>query len=151
MLEEGTGKSPSRGWGWPLLLVTPALLIGLAAAFGEGSVVDWVIRQGFAPVCHQIGDRAIAVAGSRLVVCARCAGFYSGLAAAGIIVAAADGLGRRWRVQTVWFLLLIPLAVDGTANLLGVWSTPAAGRAVIGLLAAVPLAAALSETRHATI
>jgi hypothetical protein len=39
--------------------------------------------------------------------------------------------------------------VDGTANLLGLWQTSAALRAIIGVAAAVPLALLLVGERHA--
>jgi uncharacterized membrane protein len=139
------------GWWWALLLTAPALLIVMAALFGEGSVVDLVVRKAFAPICHQIADRGILVGSSHLVVCARCTGFYGGLAAAGLATAAAGSLGQRRRMPSAWFLLIVPLVADGMANLLGVWATPAAVRAAIGLIAAVPLATALTGIRHATI
>ncbi len=144
-------NAPFRGGRWVLLLTAPALLIGLAAVAGEGSLLDAVVRSGFAPFCHQIPVRSPVVGTGHLVVCARCGGFYGGLALAGGSAWLAGALGVRWRVHTAWFLLLLPLAVDGTANLVGLWNTPEALRAAIGLAAAAPLAMALPGIRHATL
>ena len=125
--------------GWlpgALLLLLPALLLGLAGMAGPGSEVDRIIRSVFAPFCHQHLDRCLLL-GRTLPVCARCAGFYAGLA---LVAGVGLGLGRVVRVRLIGLLGLLPLLVDGSANLLGLWVSPAPLRALTGGLAAVPLA-----------
>ncbi len=132
-----TGRALRPGW-LPavLLLLTPALLLGLAGLAGPGSEVDRIVRYVFAPFCHQQSDRCLLF-GASLAVCARCAGFYAGLA---LIAGAGLGLGRVVRVRPVGLFALLPLVVDGSANLLGLWASPAPLRALTGVLASVPLA-----------
>lgn len=130
-------------WRWGMLLLAPALLIALASVGGGGGVLYGVVREAFGVLCHQLPERSYAIAGTVVVVCARCTGFYAGLAAIGAAGAVAGRFGVRWYVNRAWFLLVLPLAIDGTANLLGLWNTPAAVRSATGLSAAVPVAAAL--------
>lgn len=128
---------------WGALLTAPALLILFAALFGPGTLVDQVIRVAFGPLCHQIPARSFTAGGGPLVVCARCTGFYAGLALGGLGVAGYH-IFRPIRGPRRWLLFLfVPLAVDGAANLLGIWESPALLRAATGVLAAVPLAALL--------
>ena len=119
--------------GWPLsrLLFLPALLLLSAALAGSGSAWEGLVRSAFAPLCHQQVDRCLLLGGA-LPVCARCAGFYFGLA-----VVALTCSGRKFRPGLL--LAGIPLVVDGGANLFGLWMTPAGLRALTGVLAAVPL------------
>ncbi len=135
VLGEGGRRGP-----WPLLLTLPFVFLLLALAVGTQHPLSVVVETAFAPLCHQIPERSV-LWGRPLAVCTRCAGFYTGLAAAGLAGAAAAVLGWRGRVAApVVILCLVPLAVDGTANLAGLWSSPAGARAVIGLIAALPLA-----------
>jgi uncharacterized membrane protein len=125
--------------GWlpgAILLLVPALLLGLAGLSGPGSEVDRIVRSVFAPFCHQQLDRCLLF-GAPLAVCARCAGFYAGLA---LVTGVGVGLGRVVRVRPAGLLGLLPLVVDGGANLLGLWASPAPLRALTGIVAAVPLA-----------
>ncbi|MFO7769551.1 MAG: DUF2085 domain-containing protein [bacterium] len=138
----GSAAGPRGGarWFWPLLLVLPAAFLLLAAAAGPESPIGTIVEAGFAPFCHQIPGRSL-LGGRPLAVCTRCAGFYTGLALAGMTGAAAAAAGWRGRVPgAVLAAGLAPLAVDGTANLLGLWASPAAVRALIGMVAALPLA-----------
>jgi uncharacterized membrane protein len=134
---------------WGLLLAAPALLVVLGAAGGYGGL-DHVVHLAFRPFCHQIPERSFVAGGVTLAVCARCTGFYLGLAAVGAVVAFAAGFGARWQIRrSVVLLLLVPLAVDGTGNLLGLWATPDLTRALTGVVAAAPLTILILGARHA--
>jgi uncharacterized membrane protein len=131
------GQPLRSGWlPGAILLLLPALLLGPAGLSGPGSEIDRIVRLVFAPFCHQQFDRSLLF-GHSLAVCARCAGFYAGLA---LVAGAGLGLGRVVRVRPIGLLGLLPLLVDGGANRLGLWASPAPLRALTGVLAAVPLA-----------
>jgi uncharacterized membrane protein len=142
----GTAGRLPRPWWLPgvLLLLAPAVLLGLAALAGPGSDVDRIVRWVFAPFCHQQSERCLLF-GASLAVCARCTGFYAGLA---LFAGAALGLGRLPRVRPVGLLALLPLVVDGSANLLGLWASPAPLRALTGVMASVPLALLVLGGHH---
>ena len=139
---EGARRAP-RDRGrllWPLVLALPLLFLLLAVLAGPQSVVALLVERGFAPLCHQIPERSLLM-GHPLAVCTRCAGFYTGLALAGAVGAVLGAVGWRRRVPgLVLVAALLPLGVDGGANLIGLWSSPPLLRALIGLLAALPLA-----------
>lgn len=134
-----------------VLLVIPLTLILLAAISGHGSLLESAVRLAFRPVCHQHADRSFLIFGSALPVCARCTGFYAGLAIAGLISLLAIRIGLGWRTGMAIFLLAVPLVVDGLANILGLWNTPNMIRAVTGACAAVPLALALMGSRNGNV
>ncbi len=148
----GSGSPPSiPAPVWILLLWTPALLILLAAAAGPGTLIHGAVDLAFRPFCHQTPERSLLLFGNTLVVCARCTGFYGGLGVFGIIAALAYTFGLKKRVPRRAFILVLPLAIDGTANLLGIWATGALLRSVTGIMAAAPVAAALLGNRYETV
>jgi len=122
----------SESWLRTLLMLLPAMLLFSGGMAGPGSAWEGIVRSAFAPFCHQQLDRCLLLGGS-LAVCARCVGFYSCLAA----FALTGFGGGRFRPRHL--LAGLPLVVDGSANLLGLWLTPAMLRALTGVLAAVPL------------
>ena len=136
---------------WILLLWTPALLILLASATGPGTLIHGAVDLAFRPFCHQTPERSLLLFGNTLVVCARCTGFYGGLGVFGIVAASVYTLGLKKRVPRRAFILVLPLAIDGTANLLGIWATGAFLRSMTGILAAAPVAAALLGNRYETV
>ena len=127
------------------------ILILIAVFSGHGTLLEGAVRLAFKPFCHQHADRSFIVLGNVLPVCARCTGFYAGLAAASLISLLTIRAGIGWRVGTAVFLLAIPLVVDGMANSLGLWNTPNMIRAATGVCAAVPLALALMGSRNGNV
>jgi uncharacterized membrane protein len=89
----------------------------------------------FTPLCHQVPDRCLHIAGGPFAVCARCFGIYLGFFLGALAYPAVRGFGRP-RPPALWALLLatLPLAVDAGANLLGIWDSPAGLRLVTGLV-----------------
>jgi uncharacterized membrane protein len=125
-------------WAWPVLGVTLWLaLIFLApwlAARGASSSAR-VIYAAFSPTCHQIAGRCFALGGQPLAVCGRCLGIYAGFAAGLALYPFVRGFSKLALPKARLFLLLtLPLAVDGTAGLLGVWRSPIGLRFATGLL-----------------
>ena len=144
------GRNSSRVLLWGVILILPVLFIALAAWSGEGSVIEVAARLAFRPLCHQYADRCYELAGSTMVVCARCAGFYLALGLIGLGASLAARFGLRWRTSTLLFLLVVPLLVDGAANLFNIWDTGAILRSLTGVAAAAPLALLLIGSRDGT-
>lgn len=134
---------------WASLLAVPGLLILAAALTGPAGPVDRIVRAAFAPFCHQLPERSLHWNGSSIVVCARCAGFYAGLALTGVLAAPIWWLRRSARLDRPVLILLVPLVVDGLGNLLGLWSTPSFLRALTGAMAALPPVLLLMRTPDA--
>lgn len=133
------------------LLMLPAVLIAVSVAAGEGTMVDTAIRMAFKPFCHQQPDRSFELFGTVFVVCARCTGFYLVLGLAGLSAAVAAHAGLKWHVPDTALWLMLPLALDGTGNLLGLWSTPGTVRAMTGAVAAAPMSLAILGRRDSNV
>jgi len=133
---------------WALAACAPALLIVIAVLSPEGGLVDQLARSVFAPFCHQDPTRSLLLQGHLLPVCARCTGFYMGLALAGTLLFGALIAGRRTPAARAWLWLLLPLAIDGLANLTGAWQTPDGVRLAVGAAAALPFALLIMDSRR---
>lgn len=138
------------------VLVAAALAFLFAAGIFFAPVLDstgspWgkVLRLVYAPVCHQLPERSLAVGGVPQAVCARCAGLYlggvAGLAAGALLLA---GTGRRPR--PLWLAVaLAPTAVDALLPWLSLPQLPALPRLVLaipgGAVAALFLAVGIAD------
>lgn len=95
-------------------------------------------------LCHQIPDRCFKLNGKPLPICSRCTGIY-----AGIIL----GFLTNFFEPLVWInsfypaliftILLIPIGIDGTGQLLGFWKSNNPRRFLTGFLAGVPAGATI--------
>jgi uncharacterized membrane protein len=84
------------------------------------------------PVCHQMPERSLTLAGSVMAVCARCAGLYMG-GILGLLAAAAAG---AWTKRTpVWVLAaaVLPTALDAMASFAGLPSLSNVPRLALGV------------------
>lgn len=103
-------------------------------------------RLPFSMICHGIPERSLRIADHLLPVCARCTGIYLG----GILSALAALLLRvRSASLALGIALMSPLAIDGTAQALGLWATGNPARFATGMLfAAGFVTAAVAYTRR---
>jgi len=69
-----------------------------------------VLRQVYAPLCHQIPARSLTLGARPLAVCARCTGLYVG-GVAGLLVAAALALGNGPRARPWWLFAAVAPSV----------------------------------------
>jgi uncharacterized membrane protein len=80
----------------------------------------WVIYHSFAPLCHQIAERSLYVAGHPLAVCARCTGVYAGFAACLVLYPLLRPLRRTDAPRRAWLLIAaLPTTVDFLVNFTG--------------------------------
>jgi uncharacterized membrane protein len=119
---------------WVLAIVAPPFLInsGIAAS---------PIYTFFSYICHQIPERSFHVLEHQFAVCSRCFGVYFGLLA-GIVtyplwrpVDSIEPLPRFWL-----FLSLIPVGIDWTLGVLGIWDNTHLSRFITGLILGVTCA-----------
>ena len=95
----------------------------------------------FGYICHQISDRSFHIEGEPFAVCSRCFGVYFGLAFGFAVyplwrnVTEIEPLPRFWL-----FLSLIPIAIDWSLTVLGIWENNHLSRFVTGLILGVACA-----------
>jgi len=85
--------------------------------------------------CHQLPDRSPQFEGAIFPLCFRCTGLYLSVITS-FMCLTLDGGRRRIpevRSAVALSLLIVPLFVDGWANLLGLWSSPGWVRALTGV------------------
>jgi uncharacterized membrane protein len=100
----------------------------------RGAALGSWLRAFYAPLCHQIPERSIEVAGGTQAVCARCAGLYAG-GILGLVVAAALLVPRGRSIRARWLAIaLAPTVVDALLPWIGLPALPNLPR----LLLAVP-------------
>ena len=118
--------------------------------FNSGALTS-AVHNSFAMLCHQLPDRALMVNGHLTLVCARCAGFYSGL----LIGWTLFGL-VYWRKEQIlnvavnkagYFLIaiLIGILVNVAGQFLGMWNTPVWLRFLPGLILGAALIAVIYQ------
>ncbi|MEF8864515.1 MAG: DUF2085 domain-containing protein [Salinibacter sp.] len=95
-----------------------------------------VVRDGFAPVCHQMPARSLHVGGVPVALCDRCTGIYVGL----VLGVAGTGWGSDlWGMigaygRYVFLGAIVPVGLDWAGPLLHLWENGPASRILTGLL-----------------
>lgn len=118
-----------RVWTVGFVVVVIWVLLILAAAFASG------LFNFFSYVCHQIPARSFHIAGEPFGVCSRCCGVYFGL----VVGFAAYPIWRNVEntepPPRVWlFLSLVPIGVDWSLTVFGIWENTQASRLITGLI-----------------
>lgn len=130
------GRSRARLVWYALLVGTGTLLVLALLPPLLSAEMGAVIRQSFAPVCHQMPSRSLHIGGEPVAICDRCSGIYLGLV---VGVAATGWGGSLWEPfgTTGRYLLLgslVTLGIDWIAPLLGLWENGPISRVPTGLL-----------------
>jgi len=119
---------------WLLAVITPPLLLtsGISAS---------PIYTFFGYICHQIPERSFHLFGYQFAVCSRCFGVYAGLLL-GILtyrlwrpVDSVEPLPRFWL-----FLSMVPIGIDWSLGVFGIWENTHFTRFVTGLILGVACA-----------
>jgi len=95
----------------------------------------------YAPFCHQLPDRCYYLHGLPLPVCSRCLGFYIGFFLSSLFypVFSCRLTGSLTSRPGLLLFLAMPLAIDGLAGLLKIWSSPLPLRTLTGFIFAAVL------------
>lgn len=124
-------------WGGLLLLAAAAPLSWAAGLYPLAARLYWL----FHFICHQEPARSLWIAGHPMAICARDVGLYGGLWV-GVLMA-------LWRRPSLpgWLVVMcvLPMALDGGTQLLGLRESTNVLRLVTGGLAGIPTAAYLGS------
>ena len=118
-----------------LILISTFLLFSIFAAplfenIGYPKLAH-VFYLGFSDSCHQQDVRSFHLNGTKLAVCSRCFGIYFGLILASIFYPFIHEKNLHPRILIIF---LMPLALDGTTQLLGFRQSNNTLRFITGLL-----------------
>ena len=101
-------------------------------------------RLPFRLICHGIPERSFTIAGHLLPVCGRCIGIYLGA-----VVSASIALAVRARRGSIALgvVLMLPMALDGFAQAIGIWTSGNGPRFITGLVFAIGFTTAILGRR----
>lgn len=99
------------------------------------SIISSPIYTFFSYICHQLSDRSLHIAGHQMAVCSRCFGVYFGLAAGVLAYPLWRSIDEIEPIPRFWlFLSLIPISVDWSLTILGIWENTHLSRFVTGMI-----------------
>ncbi|MDQ3131284.1 MAG: DUF2085 domain-containing protein [Acidobacteriota bacterium] len=120
-----------------LIVFTWVFLILLApfAAVNNFTGVSAPIYKFFSYICHQIPARSFHYAEYALAVCSRCFGVYFGLFFGFIIYPLFKKIEEVEPLPRFWlFLAMIPIGIDWTLGVFGIWENTHFSRFVTGMI-----------------
>ncbi len=132
-----------RAWGVTLAIVFAWVFAIVAAPVAReiGLGIAGPLYAFFGYICHQLPERSLHFDGHPLAVCTRCFGVYLGLFA-GILaypfwrrIEDVEPLARIWL-----FLSLIPIGIDWSLTVFGIWENTHISRFLTGLILGVACA-----------
>ena len=120
-------------WIWTLGFVL--FWVGLIVAAPLVSNISSPIYTFFSYVCHQIPERTLHISGHPMAVCSRCFGVYFGLLAGIVLYPFWRALDETEAVPRFWlFLSLIPITIDWSLTVFGIWENTHWTRFLTGLI-----------------
>ena len=125
---------------WAIALSVVILWLGLIVAApmlqAEGmKAAATPLYHFFSYICHQIPERSLHLAGFQLAVCSRCFGVYFGLAAGFLIYPLWRPIDEIEPLPRIWlFLSMIPIGVDWSLTIFGIWENTHLSRFVTGTI-----------------
>ncbi|MEP7211945.1 MAG: DUF2085 domain-containing protein [Acidobacteriota bacterium] len=115
---------------WFLLILGAPL-----AAAGRITSVSGPLYHFFSYICHQMPERSLHLAGFQLAVCSRCFGVYFGLLAGILVYPLWRPIDEIEPLPRIWlFLSMIPIGVDWSLTVFGIWENTHLSRFVTGTL-----------------
>lgn len=125
---------------WTIGLLVTILWLGLilvppiAKANGAESI-STPLYSFFNYICHQRVDRSFFIIGEKFGVCSRCFGVYLGLVFGFVLYPLWRKIDDVEPITRIWlFLSMIPIAVDWSLTIFGIWENTFETRLVTGLL-----------------
>ena len=125
-------------------VATGVVLLWASAIAARAAGINWVADPLYGLydlICHRIPERSFHLAGEQFGVCSRCSGVYFGLFAGFALyplwrrIEDTEPLARFWL-----FLSLIPIGVDWSLTVFGIWENTQASRFITGLILGVACA-----------
>lgn len=110
-------------------------------ALENGLGIAAPIYRFFSYICHQIPERSLFLDGHPLAVCSRCFGVYFGLLAGLLAYPFWRSIDSVEPPARIWlFLSLVPIGVDWSLTIFGIWENTHLSRVVTGLVLGVACA-----------
>ncbi len=117
-----------------LLWVSVILLAPFAAAH-DWTGVSATLYKFFSFLCHQMGERSFHLEDYPFAVCARCFGVYFGLLAGFLSYPLLRPVEKLAPLPRFWlFLAMIPIAVDWSLGIFGIWANTHLSRFITGTI-----------------
>ena len=136
------------------------LFVGLPFLAPVLEAIGWTVPAkaiylAYRPTCHQLPERSYFVHGHQVAVCARCSALYLSFLGGGLVYALVRVIrgSRRvpaWPKVPLWAVgcAVLPLAIDGTTQLLGLRESTNGWRTITGGLAGGVTAAFVYPYMH---
>lgn len=125
-------------WTISLLVVFAWVFVILLAPIAKASGFESLsaaIYTFFSAICHQIDSRSFHVENHPFAVCARCFGVYFGLFFGFLIYPLIRKVDEIEPLPRFWlFLAMIPIAIDWSLGVFGIWENTHLSRFVTGLI-----------------
>jgi uncharacterized membrane protein len=133
-----------RVWaaGFFVVALWVATIIAAPVAKANGLIgLSFSIYSFFSFLCHQISDRSLHIEGEQLAVCSRCFGVYFGLLFGFAIYPFWRHVEDIEPLPKVWlFLSLVPITIDWSLTVFGIWENTHLSRFLTGLILGVACA-----------
>ncbi|MEO6334467.1 MAG: DUF2085 domain-containing protein [Pyrinomonadaceae bacterium] len=127
-----------RVWLGTLIVVFAWVSLTLAAPLflsGGFAAASTPVYTFFSYICHQIPERSLYLAGNQLAVCSRCFGVYLGLLIGILVYPLWRPVDEIEPIPRYWlFLSLIPITVDWSLTIFGVWENTHLTRFITGVV-----------------
>ena len=133
-----------RSWavGLAIVLIWVLLIVAAPLAKGNGLVaLSSPLYHFFSFICHQIPERSFHIGPEQFAVCSRCFGVYFGLFLGFVVYPLWRNIDEIEPIPRFWlFLSLIPIAIDWSLTMFGIWENNHASRFVTGFILGVACA-----------
>lgn len=125
-----------------VVVVWVGLIVGAPLFSSNGfSNASTPLYTFFSYICHQMPERSLHLAGHQLAVCSRCFGVYLGLLAGISVYPLWRSVDEIESIPRLWlFLSLIPIAIDWSLTVFGIWENTHVSRFLTGLILGVACA-----------
>ena len=127
-----------RVWTIGLFVVMVWVLLILAAPLAKANgytAVSIPLYHFFSFICHQISSRSFHIEGEQFGVCSRCFGVYFGLLFGFAIYPLWRRIDDIEPLPRFWlFLSLVPISVDWSLTIFGIWENTHLSRFITGLI-----------------
>ncbi len=118
-----------------------AILVAPLAKANGLVVLSSPIYHFFSFICHQQAERSFHVAGEQFGVCSRCFGVYFGLLSGFAVYPLWRNIGEIEPLPRIWlFLSLVPITIDWSLTMFGIWENTRLSRFGTGLLLGIACA-----------
>ncbi len=137
-------KQAVRAWAVGLAVVLAFVLLIIAAPVAKANGLSGLsssLYHFFSYICHQLPERTFHVAGEPFGVCSRCFGVYFGLVAGFVIYPLWRNIDEIEPLPRFWlFVSMIPIGIDWSLTVFGIWENNHFSRFVTGLILGVACA-----------